>query len=135
MEHEFDCAKRAEAEAVEAVRAAGVLLVPVASPPVFSLGFQRRLQLLLHEGTLRALHVTAAGDFAPKLRGSLLSGVGQSGVHGVTQRLVLNPKTMGLRPYYYVAAGEDDECADLANMVRPPVERGSCCRLPHSRLG
>lgn len=99
-----------------AVRDTGVTLLPIASPPVFSLGFQRKLADLQRDGRLRALHLTSAGDFAPKLKGSLLSGVGGSGVHGVTQRLVLNPKTMGSKPYYYVASGEDDECEDLARL-------------------
>ena len=62
------------------------------------------------------LHVTAAGDFAPQVKGSILRfsarGVGR---HGVTPRLVLNAQDAS-RPMYYVGEGDDDECADLAQL-------------------
>ena len=68
---------------------------------------------LVREGTLRAVHLTAAGDFAPQRKGSLFRPLLGGAVHGVTQRLVLNPRDAA-RPVYYVAAGEDDDCVDLA---------------------
>lgn len=102
-------------QASPAVFAAGVILLPVASPPAFSSGFQRKLTHLRCSGQLRSLHLTAAGDFAPQLKGSMFKRFQGPCVHGVTQRLVLNPRDPK-QPLYYVSDGEDDECADLSTM-------------------
>ena len=102
-------------QSLEAVRRTGVVCLPVAAPPAFSRGFQQRMRALQRKGLLRALHLTAAGDFAPKVSGALLGGVRRVGVHGVTPRLVLNPRDTA-RPMYFVADGEDDDCDDLGRM-------------------
>ena len=91
------------------VRRAGVTALPVAAVPGFNAPFQRHMEKLQRSKELRALHVTCAGDFAPRL---FLQG----GVHGVLPRLVLNPKDTA-RPLYYVPSGADDGCRDLLSMA------------------
>ena len=100
--------------ACPAARRCGVLLLPVASPPVFSPGFHARLLELVAKRSLRALHVTATGDFARRLQGSPFRALGMRAdlEHGVTRRLVLSPRCK-TRPLYFVADGQDDGCADL----------------------
>jgi len=112
--------------ALPAVRRPGrpIVLLPFAAPPAFPPGFQRRMRAMILEGRLRGVHVTAAGDFAPKLgsradRGNPIGWVVAAArghvTHGITQRLVLNPRDVK-RPLYYVAHGVDDDCADLAQL-------------------
>jgi hypothetical protein len=92
-------------------RVPSLTLLPVASPAAFSPGFQSKIRQLSRDGRLRALHLTAAGDFAPMIAGSIFPRF-LLGVHGVTQRLVLNTADLA-RPCYFVADGEDDDCEDL----------------------